>query len=84
MKLINCLLISAALLSMAAFAQSPAPKIIPIANLDANNDQVISKDEALKAGMPDATFKKLIKIIAVKLVRPNSMPINFKTIHSAL
>ena len=61
MKLINCLLMSAALLSMAAFAQSPAPKIIPIANLDANNDQAISKDEALKAGMPDATFKKIDK-----------------------
>ncbi len=59
MKLINCLLISAALLPMATFAQAPATKIVSISTLDANKDQSISKDEALKAGMPDAVFKKI-------------------------
>jgi hypothetical protein len=61
MKLINCLLISAVLFPVAAFSQSPAPKIVSISTLDANNDQVISKEEALKAGMPDAAFKKIDK-----------------------
>ena len=61
MKLINCLLIATALLPMATYAQSPAPKIMSISNLDANNDQAVSKDEALKAGMPEAIFKKIDK-----------------------
>ena len=61
MKLINCLLISAVLFPVAAFSQSPAPKIVSISILDANNDQVISKEEAIKAGMPDAAFKKIDK-----------------------
>ena len=61
MKLINCLLISAVLFPVAAFSQSPAPKIVSISVLDANNDQVISKAEALKAGMPEAVFKKIDK-----------------------
>ncbi len=61
MKFIYCLLLSAALLPVTAFSQSSTPKIVSISTLDANNDQIISKDEALKAGMPDAIFKKMDK-----------------------
>jgi hypothetical protein len=61
MKLIRCLLICAALLPVTAFSQAPAPKIVSLSTLDANNDQVITKDEALKAGMPEAVFKKIDK-----------------------
>ena len=59
MKLINCFLLCAALLPVTAFSQSATPKIVSISTLDANNDQIISKAEALKAGMPDAVFKKI-------------------------
>jgi len=61
MKLIRCLFICAALLPATTFSQSPAPKIVALSTLDVNNDQVISKDEALKAGMPEAAFKKIDK-----------------------
>ncbi len=61
MKLIRCLLICAALLPVTAFSQAPAPKIVSLSTLDANNDQVITKDEALKAGMPEVVFKKIDK-----------------------
>ena len=61
MKLIYCLLLSAALLPVTAFSQSTTPKIVSISTLDANNDQIISRDEALKAGMPESTFKKIDK-----------------------
>ncbi len=37
--------------------------------LRAYSVKVISKDEALKAGMPEAVLKKLIKIIVVKLAK---------------
>ena len=59
MKWINCVLLCAALLPIAAFSQGTVPKIMPISTLDANNDQIISKAEAVKAGMPDAVFKKI-------------------------
>lgn len=61
MKLINCLLISALLIPAAAFSQGSTPTIMSISALDANNDQVISKEEALKAGMPETVFKKIDK-----------------------
>jgi len=61
MKLIRCLFICAALLPVTSFSQGPAPKIVSLSTLDVNNDQVISKDEALKAGMPEAVFKKIDK-----------------------
>ena len=61
MKLISYLFIGAALLPVTAFSQGPAPKIVSLSTLDANNDQVISKDEALKAGMPEGVFKKIDK-----------------------
>ena len=69
MKTINCLLICAALMPAAVFAQSPASKIASMSNLYGNNDQVISKDEALKAGMPDAIFKKIDKTEKTELVK---------------
>ena len=61
MKLIKCLFVCVALLPLVSFSQSTTPKIGSLATLDSNNDQVISKDEALKAGMPEAVFKKIDK-----------------------
>ena len=55
-KFISYLFIAAALLPVTANSQTTTPKIASIGTLDANKDQKISKEEALKAGMPDAVF----------------------------
>jgi Ca2+-binding EF-hand superfamily protein len=60
-KLIKYLLIAAALMPTIGYSQTPAPKIASLATLDANKDSKITKEEALKAGMPDATFKQIDK-----------------------
>ena len=61
MKLIKYLLIAAALMPTIGYSQTPAPKIASLPTLDANKDSKITKEEALKAGMPDATFKQIDK-----------------------
>jgi hypothetical protein len=38
------------------YSQTTAPKIASLSTLDANKDQKITKDEATKAGMPEAVF----------------------------
>jgi EF hand len=55
-KFISYLFIAAALLPLTGYSQTTTPKITSLSTLDANKDQKISKEEALKAGMPDAIF----------------------------
>lgn len=55
-KYINYLFIAAALLPATGYSQTTAPKIASLSTLDANQDQKITKEEAAKAGMPDAIF----------------------------
>lgn len=55
-KFFSYLFIAAALLPVTGYSQTSTPKIASISALDANKDQKISKEEALKAGMPDAIF----------------------------
>jgi hypothetical protein len=55
-KFISYLFIAAALLPVTGYSQTTAPKIASLSTLDANKDQKITKDEATKAGMPEATF----------------------------
>ena len=45
---------------LAILKQLP-PKIASLTTLDANKDQKITREEALKAGMPDAAFKRIDK-----------------------
>ncbi len=61
MKIINYLFIAATLLPTIGYSQTAAPKIASLTTLDANKDQKITREEALKAGMPDATFKRIDK-----------------------
>lgn len=56
MKFISYLFIAAALLPVTGYSQTTAPKIASLSTLDANKDQKITKDEATKAGMPEAVF----------------------------
>ena len=56
MKFISYLFIAAALLPVTGYSQTTTPKIASLSTLDANKDQKISKEEALKAGMPEAIF----------------------------
>lgn len=56
MKFISYLFIAAALLPVTGYSQTTSPKIASLSTLDANKDQKITKDEATKAGMPEATF----------------------------
>ena len=55
-KFISYLFIAAALLPVTGYSQTTTPKIASLSTLDANKDQKISKEEALKAGMPEAIF----------------------------
>jgi len=55
-KFISYLFIAAALLPVTGYSQTTAPKIASLSTLDANKDQKITKDEATKAGMPEAVF----------------------------
>ena len=61
MKFLNYLVIAAALLPAVAHAQTTAPKAASFSSMDANKDQIVSKEEAQKAGMPEAVFKKIDK-----------------------
>ena len=61
MKIIHYLFIAATLLPTIGYSQTAAPRIASLTTLDANNDQKITREEALKAGMPDATFKRIDK-----------------------
>lgn len=61
MKIINYLFIAATLLPTIGYSQTAAPKIASLTTLDANKDQKITREEALKAGMPDAAFKRVDK-----------------------
>ena len=61
MKIIHYLFIAATLLPTIRYSQTAAPRIASLTTLDANNDQKITREEALKAGMPDATFKRIDK-----------------------
>lgn len=61
MKIIHYLFIAATLLPTIGYSQTAAPKIASLTTLDANKDQKITKEEALKAGMPDAIFKRIDK-----------------------
>ena len=61
MKLLNYLVTAAVLIPAVGYAQTTAPKITSVSKLDANKDQKISKEEALKAGMPEAVFIKIDK-----------------------
>ena len=61
MKIIHYLFIAATLLPTISYSQTAAPRIASLTTLDANNDQKITREEALKAGMPDATFKRIDK-----------------------
>lgn len=61
MKIINYLFIAATLLPTIGYSQTAAPKIASLTTLDANKDQKITREEALKAGMPDAAFKRIDK-----------------------
>ena len=61
MKIIHYLYIAATLLPTISYSQTAAPRIASLTTLDANNDQKITREEALKAGMPDATFKRIDK-----------------------
>ena len=61
MKFMGYVFVCVTLLPTLAFSQAPAPKIVSLNSLDANNDQVISKEEAIKGGMPEAVFKKIDK-----------------------
>ena len=61
MKIIHYLFIAATLLPTIGYSQTAAPRTASITTLDANNDQKITREEALKAGMPDATFKRIDK-----------------------
>lgn len=56
MKFISYLFIAAALLPVTGYSQTTAPKVSSLSALDANKDQKITKDEATKAGMPEAVF----------------------------
>ena len=56
MKFISYLFIAAALLPVTGYSQTTTPKIASLSTLDANKDQKITKDEATKAGMPEAVF----------------------------
>lgn len=56
MKFISYLFIAAALLPVTGYSQTTSPKVASLSTLDANKDQKITKDEATKAGMPEATF----------------------------
>jgi Ca2+-binding EF-hand superfamily protein len=60
-KIINYLFIAATLLPTIGYSQTAAPKIASLTTLDANKDQKITREEALKAGMPDAAFKRIDK-----------------------
>jgi hypothetical protein len=55
-KFISYLFIAAALLPVTGYSQTTTPKIASLSTLDSNKDQKITKDEATKAGMPEATF----------------------------
>ena len=61
MKIIHYLFITATLLPTFGYSQTAAPRTASITTLDANNDQKITREEGLKAGMPDATFKRIDK-----------------------
>ena len=61
MKFWNYLLIAAAVLPGISQAQSTIPKAASFSSMDANKDQIVTKEEAKKAGMPDAVFKKIDK-----------------------
>lgn len=61
MKVINCILVAMALIPAIGFAQTTTPKITSLSKLDPNNDKKITKDEAMKAGMPQAVFIKIDK-----------------------
>ena len=61
MKFNHCLFIAAALIPTIGYSQTSAPRVISPSTIDANKDQVVTKDEALKAGMPAATFIKIDK-----------------------
>jgi Ca2+-binding EF-hand superfamily protein len=60
-KIIHYLFIAATLLPTIGYYQTAAPRIASHTTLDENNDQKITREEALKAGMPDATFKRIDK-----------------------
>jgi Ca2+-binding EF-hand superfamily protein len=59
--MIHYLFIAATLLPTIGYSQTATPRIASLTTLDANNDQKITREEALKAGMPDATFKRIDK-----------------------
>ena len=61
MKIIHYLFIAATLLPTIGYSQTAAPRTASITTLDANNDQKITREEAFKAGMPDAIFKGIDK-----------------------
>jgi Ca2+-binding EF-hand superfamily protein len=60
-KFLNYLLIAAAILPGISQAQSTPPKAASFSSMDTNKDQIVSKEEAQKAGMPDTVFKKIDK-----------------------
>ena len=59
--MIHYLFIAATLLPTIGYSQTATPRIASLTTLDANNDQKITREEALNAGMPDATFKRIDK-----------------------
>jgi len=59
MKFIIHALLSFALLTPLVYAQTATPKVGSLSKLDANKNQKVSKDEALKAGMPEVVFKEI-------------------------
>lgn len=61
MKLINFIVATAVLIPAVGYAQTTAPRITSLSKLDPNNDKKITKEEALKAGMPQAVFIKIDK-----------------------
>lgn len=61
MKLINYIVAAAVLIPAIGYTQTTAPRITSLTKLDPNNDKKITKEEALKAGMPQAVFIKIDK-----------------------
>ena len=61
MKFLNYLFIAAAILPGISQAQSTAPKAASFSSMDTNKDQIVTKEEAQKAGMPHEVFKKIDK-----------------------
>ena len=59
MRLVHCVIAAAVLIPALAYSQATTPKISSISKLDANNDQKITKQEALNAGMPEVVFIKI-------------------------